>query len=62
MITCMEASDRVILEPGHPSWDAARRAFDLAVGPLPAAAIEVQLALVAAALAPYGAVPAHLGG
>jgi hypothetical protein len=27
-----------------------------------AAAIEAQLALVAAALAPYGAVPAHLGG
>jgi FAD/FMN-containing dehydrogenase len=41
MITCMEGpvidSNLAILEPGDPGWDAARRAFDLAVDQRPAA-------------------------
>jgi FAD/FMN-containing dehydrogenase len=41
MITCTEAtaidSNLAILEPGDPGWDAARRAFDLAVDQRPAA-------------------------
>jgi FAD/FMN-containing dehydrogenase len=41
MITCTEATaidaDLAILEPGDPGWDAARRAFDLAVDQRPAA-------------------------
>jgi FAD/FMN-containing dehydrogenase len=37
MISCMEATaQRTILEPGGVGWDAARRAFDLAVDQRPA--------------------------
>jgi FAD/FMN-containing dehydrogenase len=37
MITCTDDSNFVILEPGDPGWDSARRAFDLAVDQRPAA-------------------------
>jgi hypothetical protein len=36
MLTCTEASAVSVLEPGDQGWDAARRAFDLAVDQQPA--------------------------